>query len=64
MKIAEIPLEQEVISLRLQNRQLSDSLKNLIELNSQLVIEHLKHIGLKTLTLDLDGTVLSTKGKL
>lgn len=40
----------------------SDSLKALIELNGELVCEHLNRLGLKTLTLDLDGTVLSTKG--
>lgn len=40
----------------------SDSLKALTELNGQLVVEHLKRLGLKTLTIDFDGTVLSTKG--
>ena len=40
----------------------SDSLKALIELNSELVIERLDALGLTEITIDLDGTVLSTKG--
>ena len=40
----------------------SDTLKALIELNSALVIEKLKSLGLLEITIDLDGTVVSTKG--
>ena len=40
----------------------SDSLKALIELNAELVIEKLQSLGLLELTIDLDGTVVSTKG--
>lgn len=40
----------------------SDSLKALIELNSELVIEKLQSLGLVEVTIDLDGTVISTKG--
>jgi hypothetical protein len=40
----------------------SDSLKALAELNSQLVIEKLNEFGLNEITIDLDGTVISTKG--
>jgi len=40
----------------------SDSLKALIELNGQLVIEKLQSLGLLEVTIDLDGTVVSTKG--
>jgi len=40
----------------------SDSLKALIEFNGQLVIEKLQSVGLLEITLDLDGTVVSTKG--
>lgn len=40
----------------------SDSLKALIELNGQLVIEKLQPLGLLEITIDLDGTVVSTKG--
>lgn len=40
----------------------SDSLKALIELNSELVIERLDTLGLTEITIDLDGTVISTKG--
>lgn len=40
----------------------SDSLKALTELNSELVIEKLTELGLHELTIDLDGTVISTKG--
>ena len=40
----------------------SESLKALIELNSALVIEKLKALGLMEITVDLDGTVVSTKG--
>jgi hypothetical protein len=40
----------------------SDSLKALSELNSVLVIEKLAALGLTELTIDLDGTVISTKG--
>ena len=40
----------------------SNSLKALIELNGQLVIEKLQSLGLLEITIDLDGTVVSTKG--
>ncbi len=40
----------------------SDSLKALAKLNSQLVIEKLEELGLTDITIDLDGTVISTKG--
>jgi hypothetical protein len=40
----------------------SDSLKALTELNSVLVIEKLSELGLHEITVDLDGTVISTKG--
>jgi len=40
----------------------SDSLKALSELNSELVIEKLQSLGLVEITIDLDGTVISTKG--
>ncbi len=40
----------------------SDSLKALAELNSQLVVEKLEEFGLNEITVDLDGTVISTKG--
>jgi len=40
----------------------SDSLKALVELNGELVIEKLQSLGLLEITVDLDGTVVSTKG--
>lgn len=40
----------------------SDSLKVLSELNSALVIEKLTQLGLREITVDIDGTVVSTKG--
>jgi hypothetical protein len=40
----------------------SDSLKALAEINSQLVIEKLEELGLTEITIDLGGTVISTKG--
>jgi hypothetical protein len=40
----------------------SDSLKALSELNSELVIEKLTDLGLTEITIDLDGTVISTNG--
>jgi hypothetical protein len=40
----------------------SDSLKALAELNSSFVIEKLSALGLDEITVDLDGTVISTKG--
>lgn len=40
----------------------SDSLKAMSELNSELVIEKLQSLGLVEITIDLDGTVISTKG--
>jgi len=40
----------------------SDSLKAVAELNSQLVVEKLQELGLNEITVDLDGTVISTKG--
>jgi hypothetical protein len=40
----------------------SNSLQALAELNSALVIEKLTELGLHEITVDLDGTVISTKG--
>jgi hypothetical protein len=40
----------------------SDSLKALAEMNSELVIEKLTELGLNEITVDLDGTVICTKG--
>ena len=40
----------------------SGSLKALAELNSDLVIEKLTELGLNAIPIDLDGTVISTKG--
>lgn len=40
----------------------SDSLKALIELNSKLVMEKLQELELTEITIDLDGTVVSTRG--
>jgi hypothetical protein len=40
----------------------SDSLKSLAEMNSELVIEKLTELGLNEITVDLDGTVICTKG--
>jgi hypothetical protein len=40
----------------------SDSLKALAELNSQLVVGKIEELGLNEITIDLDGTVISTKG--
>jgi hypothetical protein len=40
----------------------SDALKALAELNSELVIEKLTELTLNEITIDLDGTVISTKG--
>ena len=40
----------------------SDSLKALVELNSLFVIEKLDELGLRQITIDLDGTVISTRG--
>jgi len=40
----------------------SDSLKALAELNSSFVIEKLSALGLDEITVDLDGTVISTTG--
>lgn len=40
----------------------SDTLKALIELNSELVVEKIEELGLNEITIDLDGTVISTRG--
>ncbi len=40
----------------------SGSLKALIELNSEFVIEKIESLGLNEVTIDLDGTLISTKG--
>jgi hypothetical protein len=40
----------------------SGSLKALAEMNSELVVEKLTELGLNEITVDLDGTVISTKG--
>lgn len=41
----------------------NDSLQALVSLNSEIVFEKLKEMGLGTITLDFDGTVLSTGDK-
>jgi hypothetical protein len=40
----------------------SDSLKALIELNSELVVDKLQELGLMEITIDLDGTVITSRG--
>jgi hypothetical protein len=40
----------------------SDSLKALIKLNSELVLEKLQELGLMAITIDLDGTVITSRG--
>ena len=40
----------------------SESLKALAELNRQLVVEKPDELGLRQITIDLDGTVISTRG--
>ena len=40
----------------------SESLKAIIELNSELITEKLQSLGIKEITIDLDSTVISTKG--
>jgi hypothetical protein len=43
---------------------ISDSLKALIELNAKLVIEKLRSLRMLNITIDLEGTAVSTKGHL
>jgi len=45
------------------NQFTSDALKTLIEVNGELVMDHIEFLGLNKLTIDLDGTVISTKGR-
>jgi hypothetical protein len=40
-----------------------EALKGIIELNSSLLAEQIKKLGLATLTIDIDGTVISSRGK-
>jgi len=40
-----------------------ESLKSLVELNSELLSEHIAKLGLHTVTIDIDGTVISNRGK-
>ena len=40
----------------------SDAIKTLIELNGELVMNKIDELGLRTLTVDLDGSVISTTG--
>jgi hypothetical protein len=71
--IAEDPLVQRLCELsnlpsdRTLSRWLAqftnDSLQALVALNSEIVFEKLKDLGLGTITLDFDGTVLSTGNK-
>lgn len=71
--IASDPLVQRLCELsrlpsdRTLSRWLSqftnDSLQALVELNGQIVFEKLRQMGLGTITLDFDGTVLSTGNK-
>jgi hypothetical protein len=60
VRLTRIPHRTKISSALKQST--SDSLKALIELNSELVTERLDMLGLKEITIDLDGTVLSTKG--
>jgi len=40
-----------------------ESLKSIAELNSELLAEHIMNLGLTTLTIDIDGTVVTSRGK-
>ena len=37
-------------------------MKTLIEFNSEIVMSKIEELGLRRLTIDLDGSVISTKG--
>jgi hypothetical protein len=41
----------------------ADSIKALIELNGELVVEQLQRLGMAEVTADIDGSVLSTRGR-
>lgn len=60
VRLARIPHRTKVSTALKQFA--SDSLKALIELNAELVVEKLQELGLHELTIDLDGTVISTQG--
>ena len=40
-----------------------EALKSFIELNSELLVEQINKLGLTRLTIDIDGTVVSSRGK-
>ena len=70
--ISDDPLFQRVIGLAMVPHRTtiargfaqftSDALKTLIELNGELVMHKIDELGLRTLTVDLDGSVISTTG--
>lgn len=60
MRITRIPHRTKLLTTLKQYT--SDLLKALAELNSEPVIEKLNQSGLNEITIDLDGTVIKTKG--
>ena len=45
-------------------KQFTDEvLKSFVELNSDLLVDQIEKLGLTTLTMDIDGTVISSRGK-
>jgi hypothetical protein len=60
VRLTRIPLRTKISTALKQFT--SCSLKVLIDLNSELVIEKLQSLGLIEITIDLDGTVISTIG--
>ena len=59
--LARIPTERTVVHWLKQFTQ--ESLKAIISLNSELLYEQIERLGLSRLTIDVDGTVITTGAK-
>lgn len=60
-ELERIPTRYSIV--RFMKSITDEALKGIVELNSSLLAEQIKKLGLTTLTIDIDGTVISSRGK-
>lgn len=60
-ELKKIPSRHTLV--RFLDNMTEESLKSIEDLNLELLTNHINHLGLSTLTIDIDGTVLSSRGK-
>jgi hypothetical protein len=60
-ELGRIPTRYSIV--RFMKSITDEALKGIVELNSSLLAEQIGKLGLATLTIDIDGTIISSRGK-